>query len=106
MPQNPNPFYLALGSRVRDIRRAAHITQAAVAAETGLSRQSVANIEKGRQRFMVHTLLDVARALGVDVVALLPRDESVLSTLDVDRYDLSPKARRFVLSVLEPKVRP
>lgn len=105
MPPDVDAIYLAIGSRMRDIRLTTRITQAAVAAEAGLSRQSVANIEKGRQRFMVHTLLDIARALGVDAVSLLPAGDGRTVSLDVDQFDLSPKAKRFVLSVLESKGR-
>jgi transcriptional regulator with XRE-family HTH domain len=105
MPPDVDAIYLAVGSRVREIRQATRITQAAIAAETGLSRQSVANIEKGRQRFMVHTLLDIARALGVEPVSLLPAAEGLKVSLDVDQFGLSPKAKRFVLSVLESKGR-
>jgi transcriptional regulator with XRE-family HTH domain len=105
MSPDVNAIYLAVGSRVREIRQATRITQAAIAAETGLSRQSVANIEKGRQRFMVHTLLDIARALSVEPVSLLPASEGLKVSLDVDQFGLSPKAKRFVLSVLESKGR-
>jgi transcriptional regulator with XRE-family HTH domain len=105
MPPDVDAIYLAIGSRVRDIRLASRITQAAIAAEAGLSRQSVANIEKGRQRFMVHTLLDIARALSVDPVSLLPTDKTSAISDDVDQFGLSAKAKRFVLSVLESKGR-
>jgi transcriptional regulator with XRE-family HTH domain len=105
MPPDVDAIYSAIGSRMRDIRQATRITQAAIAAEVGLSRQSVANIEKGRQRFMVHTLLDIAKALGVDPVSLLPTDKSSAISDDVDQFGLSAKAKRFVLSVLESKGR-
>jgi transcriptional regulator with XRE-family HTH domain len=105
MPPDVDAIYLAIGSRVRDIRLASRITQAAIAAEAGLSRQSVANIEKGRQRFMVHTLLDISRALGVDPISLLPTDKTSTISDDVDQFGLSAKAKRFVLSVLESKGR-
>jgi transcriptional regulator with XRE-family HTH domain len=105
MPPDVDAVYLTIGSRMRDFRLAKRITQAAIAAEAGLSRQSVANIEKGRQRFMVHTLLDIARALDVDPISLVPAQESSTIALDVDQFGLSPKAKRFVLSVLESKRR-
>jgi transcriptional regulator with XRE-family HTH domain len=38
----------------------------------GLSRASIANIETGRQRIPLHHLYTLARALKVDVYALLP----------------------------------
>jgi transcriptional regulator with XRE-family HTH domain len=107
MPQNPDPVYVALGTRMRDLRKAAHITQETVAIETGLSRQSVANIEKGRQRFMVHTLLDIARALGVTPTVLLPQASERQVTFNVDLYpNATPKEKRVVLSFLESEPKP
>jgi len=90
---------------MREIRQATRLTQVMIAAETGLSRQSIANIEKGRQRFMLHTLCDIARALGVDPSSLLPATNNLsLLSVDMDQFALSPKAKRFVLSVLESKL--
>jgi transcriptional regulator with XRE-family HTH domain len=40
-----------------------------------LSRTSVTNIEKGRQKMMLHTLWQFASALGVDPTVLLPDEQ-------------------------------
>ncbi len=94
--------YETIGRRLHDIRKAKGITQAVVASEAGLTRQSVANIEHGRQRFMVHTLLDAARALGVPPTDLLPQPEGSEVTMDLIEKLESHTARQFVLSVLQP----
>ena len=91
--------YRAIGQRIRDVRIAKRIVQSDVADEARLTRQSVANIERGRQRFMVHTLLDIARALGVQPSDLLPADPPNRVPVDLD--NISPTAREFVLSVLQ-----
>jgi transcriptional regulator with XRE-family HTH domain len=62
-------FYLCLGQRVRHARRKAGLTQAVLAARVGLTRASVTNIEKGRQKVLAHTLWRLAGTLGV-----LPED--------------------------------
>lgn len=95
--------YKVVGRRFREIRTSKGITQGDVAAETGLSRQSVANIELGRQRFMLHTFFDVARALGVSPAELLPALEGVQVTMDLTSEELSPIARRFAISILQSK---
>ena len=41
-----------------------------------MSRGSIANIEAGRQRIPLHTLLVLARELGVEPETLLPGDLS------------------------------
>jgi transcriptional regulator with XRE-family HTH domain len=58
-------FYLCLGQRVRQARREAGMTQALLAARVGLTRASVTNIEKGRQKVLAHTLWRLAETLGV-----------------------------------------
>lgn len=99
-------IYRVVGRRFREIRTSKGITQADVATETGLTRQSVANIELGRQRFMLHTFFDVARALGVSPAELLPSDGGIEMSADLQQ-DLqkveSPTARRFAESILQSK---
>lgn len=57
-------------SSVRDLRAARGLSQAALAEEVGLSRQSVSAIEAGRATPSVDVALRLARALGASVEAL------------------------------------
>jgi transcriptional regulator with XRE-family HTH domain len=66
------PFYREFGDRLRHARQAKRMSQAAVASEVGLSRTSVANIERGRQRMSLHLLMDFVRVLDVEPWDLLP----------------------------------
>jgi transcriptional regulator with XRE-family HTH domain len=77
-------FYKALGGLVRKARDKAGITQDALAARVGLTRTSVTNIEKGRQKLLVHTLCDLASALGVPATALLPKSRDSLPEPVID----------------------
>lgn len=65
-------IYEALGRLVRSHRERLGRTQADVALVAGLSRASIANIEKGRQRILLHDLYSLAQALGVEAATLLP----------------------------------
>jgi transcriptional regulator with XRE-family HTH domain len=65
-------FYAEVGRRVRMAREAAGLTQDALADRVELSRTSVTNIEKGRQKIALHTLCKVASAVGVEPASLLP----------------------------------
>lgn len=69
------PVYGEIGKAIRSYRDKRGVTQADLAKATGLTRTSIVNIEQGRQRFMVHTLLDVARALRVGPEDLLSTTE-------------------------------
>ena len=66
------PFYREFGDRLRLARQAKGMSQAEVAPGVGLSRTSVANIERGRQRMSIHLLMEFARILDVEPAGLLP----------------------------------
>lgn len=66
-------FYEELGRRVREAREAAGLTQEELAQRVELSRASVANIERGNQRVALHKFVELAQALGVEPLRLLPR---------------------------------
>lgn len=68
-------FYVEVGRRVRLARERAGLTQDALAGRVSLSRTSVTNIEKGRQKVLLHTLCNLADALGVTPDVLMPELE-------------------------------
>lgn len=65
-------LYQKLGSRIKDLREKANLKQGAFAELLNLTRASIVNIEKGRQRPPIHLLWDVSRILKVDVIEILP----------------------------------
>jgi transcriptional regulator with XRE-family HTH domain len=68
------PFYLELGHLIGEIRTKKKLSKAALGRrlQTKLSRASVANIESGKQRVLVHTLVEIANALEVELSELVP----------------------------------
>src|SRR5438105_1680268 len=69
-------LYRFVGVRVRARRRSLEMTQEDLGTQTGLSRTSVTNLERGRQKVPLHQLLRIAEALDTDLRDLLPtRDE-------------------------------
>jgi transcriptional regulator with XRE-family HTH domain len=65
-------IYAALGELVREHREGQGMSQGALGKRIGLSRASIANIERGRQRIPLHHLYRMADALGVKAHTLLP----------------------------------
>ena len=55
---------------VRKWRRWQELSQAELATQVGVSRQTIANIEKGNSSPSVHLALDIAHTLGKTVEAL------------------------------------
>jgi transcriptional regulator with XRE-family HTH domain len=80
-----NAFYTEVGRRVRQARETAGLTQDTLATRVALSRTSVTNIEGGRQKMLLHTLWELAAALGVEPAALLPDARNASEEPDAGR---------------------
>ncbi len=65
-------LYSLFGSRVRALRERRQVTQEELARRVDLSRTSITNIEKGRQRVLLHQILDLANALDAKPADLFP----------------------------------
>ncbi|MDY7092610.1 MAG: helix-turn-helix transcriptional regulator [Acidobacteriota bacterium] len=67
-------FYSDFGQRLAQARRRSgrELTQHELAERIGLSRSSLANIERGRQRVHLHVLVRLAEALEMPPSELLP----------------------------------
>lgn len=58
------PIYRAIGIKIEMMRNALGWTQQDFAKKVGLTRGSVANIETGRQRILLHDIETIAAAFG------------------------------------------
>lgn len=65
-------FYREFGELLHDKRVQAGMSQEALGAAVGLNRTSISNIEKGRQRLLMHQLPVLARLLSTTTGELLP----------------------------------
>ena len=87
------PAYAEFGRLLRVARRKNGLGQGALAARVGMSRTSITNIERGRQRVLLHQFLELAAAVGADPVQMLPTatglsiDSEILIGLDGDTRD-------------------
>ena len=57
---NLDGFYVAVGGLIREARESRGVTQEALASLVLLSRTSLTNIERGRQKVRLHTLCRLA----------------------------------------------
>jgi transcriptional regulator with XRE-family HTH domain len=78
-------FYAEVGRRVRKARKSRLLTQESLASLVSLTRTSITNIEKGRQKILLHTLADLATALRVNYASLLP--DNPARSRDTDLQD-------------------
>src|SRR6266540_5084763 len=92
-------FNHELGARIRTAREEARLTQEALANAVGLSRGSIANIERGDQAPPTYRLALIAQALKVDLPALLPGADWHPSPVDRLRTRLSASHAEAVATV-------
>ncbi|MFL9911153.1 helix-turn-helix domain-containing protein [Paraburkholderia sp. RL17-337-BIB-A] len=69
-------FFVALGERMAQFRKARGITQAQIAETLGLTQQTYQSYEVGRRRIPVSTLPSVAHALSVSLEELFGESAS------------------------------
>jgi transcriptional regulator with XRE-family HTH domain len=103
-------FYKSLGDFVRQRRRKLQFTQAALAAKLAMSRASIANIETGRQKLLVHQLHQLAVALGLPAVDLLTAGIGESEDRDIANIplpkDLTPKQKAQISRLFSDKTSP
>jgi transcriptional regulator with XRE-family HTH domain len=104
------PFYFSFGRLLREAREQIGLSQEQLGARLTpkMTRASIANMESGKQRVLAKTLVDLAEALAVDVVKLLPVQQSRQSTnltgIEAELgavLDLSPDKLKELASKLE-----
>ena len=71
-------LYKDVGKAILRLRKKAKpkMSQQTLASAAGVSRASIANIEQGRHRIQLHVLFDIAAALDVEPVHLLPHSQA------------------------------
>ena len=97
-------LYRRLGRKVADRRRELGLTQSTVAEKLGLSRASLANLESGRQRILVHQLFALVHALRLkSILELVPEawvPPEPLPDIKVSGLGLSPQQQSAVETLL------
>ena len=101
---NEYAIYSALGEAVAIRRKAMSLTQTQVAAKVGISRASIANIESGRQKVLLHQVYLLAEALKLpSIMSLLPksllRGENDV-VVPISRDDISERQKAQVSDAL------
>jgi transcriptional regulator with XRE-family HTH domain len=94
------PIYKTIGGIIRQRRRRLDLAQAKLAGLLGISRATLANIETGRQRVLVHHLYAFAEALDMKLDDLLPQVKKSGSASDWAQFpipkDLKPEQKEQI----------
>lgn len=95
------PLYAELGKRVLRERQRLGISQDALGKKVGLTRTSITNLERGKQRLMVDKLVLIASELSVPVSELLPTPAKVGTLAEAVDGITDRKEKEFVMNVLK-----
>ena len=96
-------LYEVFGQRVRKARKACKLTQEELAARVTMTRTSVTNIEKGRQKLLLHTLFDLASALEVPVAQLIPEPTEAQPRVEQKfNTEVSAAERQWIVELSKP----
>lgn len=97
-----NDFYVRLGALLKENREGRlRVTQEEFAERAGLSRPSIANIEKGRQQITVLQLVKFAAILGVEPSALIPHSDTATTASLLDELPASANQFKSWISQLQ-----
>jgi transcriptional regulator with XRE-family HTH domain len=98
------PIYKTIGGIIRQRRRRLELPQAELAVRLGISRATLANIETGRQRVLVHHLYAFAGALDMKLTELLPQADKTGVASDWSQFpmptDLKPQQKEQIALLL------
>lgn len=97
-----NDFYVRLGALLKESREGRlRVTQEEFAERAGLSRPSIANIEKGRQQISVLQLVKFSAILGVEPSALIPHSDTTTTESLLDELPASANQFKSWISQLQ-----
>ena len=71
MAPQDKAFYIELGQRIAQYRKAQGLTQTELAEQLGIAQQTMAHYEGGHLRIAVSMLSDLAKALSISVDEIL-----------------------------------
>lgn len=104
---NVPSLYRRIGTTIKGRRQQLGLTQQQLATVLGISRASLANIETGRQRLLVHQLYRLADKLDLQPEDLLPKPEEMkeLEILDDILFseNVTLEERRQIIQLLQQK---
>jgi transcriptional regulator with XRE-family HTH domain len=89
-------FYRRFGQILRRARKASGLSQEDLGKAVGLNRTSVSNIEKGRQKILLHTFSEVLRVLKLEAKDLLPPQVGTTVAVEPDLARYRPAERAFI----------
>ena len=83
--------YIALGSRIRNLRKKRGLTQQLLAEQVEIETSNISHIERGASKVGLSTLVRIANALGVSLDDLVC--DSIMCEKDVFDHDIAEELK-------------
>ncbi|MBV9215318.1 MAG: helix-turn-helix transcriptional regulator [Acidobacteria bacterium] len=108
----PVDLYPKVGQKVKEIRDIQGVSQEVLATRLGVTRASISNLERGKQRIYLHTLFELGSALETDISELLPeRTDSraeriavrVQNAARLQNEELDTQSLNQIVKILSPR---
>ena len=78
----PDPVDVAVGARIRLLRKVRHLSQQALAESAGVTFQQIQKYERGANRVSASMLTRIAKALGVPVAEMFGENSEKSRAVD------------------------
>ena len=94
-------YLLLLGQKIKSNRRQQRLTQASLSKSLGVSRASIANIERGLQRVSIFLLARIAQKLQQPVHSFIPQLAEAQKMLEHKLQVTLPETTQLVAEALK-----
>lgn len=101
-------FYRKIGERISEIRKSKKFTQEELAWKTGLSRNFIALIEKGKKKPSIETLRKIAKVLEVEISAFFkeieyptPEEDVIIKKINSILKDSSEEEKKLIHKIIK-----
>lgn len=102
MTEEDKKLYSLVGRLIKGARDKKKISQHKLANAVNLTRTSITNIEKGRQKILLDTLWQIAAILEVSVMELIPNSQEIQIPLEAKLPDhVSTEEKVWIKEVVE-----
>ncbi len=114
--ETQNHFYKRLGELIKNTRNNAGVSQETLANYLGLTRVSILNIEKGRQKVQIHTLVEIVTYLNIPIADFFEKvkiavklevspklEKEIIKKIDSEKIDEINRVKEFISFTISKK---
>jgi transcriptional regulator with XRE-family HTH domain len=99
-------FYAQVGEKIAQVRKERGLTQKELADAVHFTRTAITNIENGKQKLHLHSLIEIAQVLGVPPMTFVPDRQDSFDSADMHvvvqvKSSLPEDAKRWLDNIID-----